>query len=261
MWLAIPDLERHQRAALNRWLTHGKVGYSSAVQRFYREFGIRLSRSSLSRYCRSALLPEMLPSMARKTRSDSKLKTLSDEQLSLLCGWIAEGNLRYQDAAERVSEWFGITVSRTLVFKLFQKRCGPIVKPRGDSTLARLSTAQKLELERLMFDENLPYQDLVEIVLQRFGVITSDSALNRFYKSAAKKRSVSEHKPNPASRISLATLTKAQRDIVEFWLCEANIGYVDVVSRVQNEFRVKVSKGALVRFYQERMFTRAAIGK
>ena len=54
-----------------------------------------------------------------------------------------------------------------------------------------------------------------------------------------------------------AGLTSEQRETLEGWLFEENLGYAEVLERVQREFGVTASKSSLSRYYQRLAAVRA----
>ncbi len=54
-----------------------------------------------------------------------------------------------------------------------------------------------------------------------------------------------------------AALTSEQRETLEGWLFDENLGYTEVLERAQKEFGITASKTSLIRFYQRAAAERA----
>ncbi len=61
-------------------------------------------------------------------------------------------------------------------------------KLRSDSVFAQLTAEQIEMLEDWLFEEKLSYKEVIEKLQQEFGVKTSQTALGRFYRRLAEKR-------------------------------------------------------------------------
>jgi hypothetical protein len=136
-------------------------------------------------------------------------------------------------------------------------------KPRCDGKLFSLPKEQRASLDSRLFNEDISYEDAVDWLFKEFGVVTSKSAIGRYYQQAAaalvEVNRIAESGKfswKPRSDASLDDLSADAKSSLEKWLFDQNLGYDSARHKLQVEFAISTSRRAIASFYHRTLKAR-----
>jgi intein-encoded DNA endonuclease-like protein len=233
----ISTLATDQRAQMDGWLFDENLIYAEVSRRIRDEFGVVISPPTLCAYY-----------VARKGKGkpnrayEGKIRLLATDRRAQVDRWLFDENLIYAEVSRRIRDEFGVVISpSTLCAYYVARRCKGKPNRAYKGKIRTLSSDQRVQVDRWLFDENLIYTEISRRIQREFGVETCPSTLRQYYVA---RKGKGQTKP----RGKIRTLAPSDRAQLHEWL-RRNPDYSEIAKLAQQRFGLKISTGCLSNYY------------